>query len=727
VTISVVHTTQSNSLTTTIPSTTAGNCLVVVVMPYASETGVTGVTLGGSADNFSKAVENIWSSGAGNGVSIWVDPNCAGGQTSVVISGSGLYVDSSDGGVVIYEVSGLATSSVVDKTASNNGDASEGSSYSSGTTATTTVASEIFIGGASTFNALSTLPSGYTNTEVTGDLAVAGYQIVSSTGTATYAGTQSSSGQWAAGVVTLKANSGTNVNGLVSTATVAAHFGSLTRSISLNPSAVAVIAGQANAIGLQRPPAVPVNPGYTWKKHFKRNFRQQPLQPAIGQIQPPYSPPGTPINPGQAWKKRFGYPKRQLQITYNSPTTKLPAINVGVIAPSHTTLSVVGGHAFSVNVSAAAYFGSVNIKSSPPPATVTIVSQSATKITKSGIVSTVAVAPIAPAYTPVYSSTYSLGRIFVLMSLPAVTVNVTAYYGNAGITHPLTGEVTQVSVAAYYGHVGSSVSITKNISVAAHFGMIRSAYTGAATATISIASTAASKTVFHSPGTLNIGIYGEYGHVRAGNSQTSNPAAVTVAAYIGTPAVSSKLTGRVSVTSAVHAQTAVSGNVATVFSASHIGTVKISLNKTSATSVAANSGTPKISKAGLASGIAVFPTVHIAASPHGIASAVSVAAAINSKISTGNANASVQIQAYPGTPKIFIPGRASGVTVAAQKEGTDVGVPKAQVSVQAHAGYPAVIYEISANVTVIAYYGAAGVNNAFAHIVNGQWGARLWQ
>src|SRR6185437_3767951 len=184
--ISVVHTTSANTLTVTIPSTTAGNCLIVCVGSFNSTTPATisGITLGGSADNFAAATSNNSQTAA---VFIWCDPNCAGGQTSVVISGSNLVVGSGTGGVVIYEVSGLATASVVDKV--SNSSAGVGSTFTSGTTATTTVANEFWVGIGIGSNGGATGPSSpWANTTPGGGACVAGQQIVSSTGTATYSG-----------------------------------------------------------------------------------------------------------------------------------------------------------------------------------------------------------------------------------------------------------------------------------------------------------------------------------------------------------------------------------------------------------------------------------------------------------------------------------------------------------------------------------------------------------
>jgi hypothetical protein len=185
-------------------STTAGNCVVVVVNAFnnSSTPSVSGVTLGGSADNFTQAVSVVNSSSSYVLSAIWVDPGCAGGQTAVAVSGSNLTVNSNFG-ITIYEVSGLAASNVTDKTSSSS--ANSGTSWTSGTTATTTQANEFWIGAVTTAATSFTQPGAWTNSAYTSN-AGSGYQIVSSTGTATYNATLSPSTDWSACVAALKPN-----------------------------------------------------------------------------------------------------------------------------------------------------------------------------------------------------------------------------------------------------------------------------------------------------------------------------------------------------------------------------------------------------------------------------------------------------------------------------------------------------------------------------------------
>ncbi|MGD6749145.1 hypothetical protein [Streptomyces sp. BH105] len=192
--------------------TSAGNGLIVLVAASgtsANPTSVSAMTLGGVADNFSQ----ISTFGSGTDTAIgatWLDLNCAGGQTAVSITASGgsgtLAVMAS-----VYEWSGLAASSVLDRTANSVSGGS--TSWTSTATAATTQAAEVWVGvvfttqsGAGTI----TGPGGpWTNlaqvSQAQGsfdDRWISGYQQVA----ATYAGTVSPSSQWIAKVVTLKLN-----------------------------------------------------------------------------------------------------------------------------------------------------------------------------------------------------------------------------------------------------------------------------------------------------------------------------------------------------------------------------------------------------------------------------------------------------------------------------------------------------------------------------------------
>jgi hypothetical protein len=107
-----------NSLTTctvTLPkATTKGNLVVVAVATWANTANptVSGVTLGGSADNFASVVSETGGNDNMN-TYIWADPDCGQSSATIVVtctggSGTGPIIQ-----VLVWEVSGtLSTSSV---------------------------------------------------------------------------------------------------------------------------------------------------------------------------------------------------------------------------------------------------------------------------------------------------------------------------------------------------------------------------------------------------------------------------------------------------------------------------------------------------------------------------------------------------------------------------------------------------------------------------------------
>lgn len=198
---------------------TSGNCVIAAISDYAdthSGNTISSVELGSSADNWvaAKASQSQW------GAAIWVDPDSAGGNNTVNItlanSATSCHVD-------IYEISGLAASSVTDKTSSSSG---TGTSYTSGTTGTTTQAHEFWVG--TTSGLINTFPSGWT------ELDYSCYDIVSSTGTATFSGTLQTTADWDAVVVTLLPATNITVNLVTATVAIAAPAPSLQYPVTVD-------------------------------------------------------------------------------------------------------------------------------------------------------------------------------------------------------------------------------------------------------------------------------------------------------------------------------------------------------------------------------------------------------------------------------------------------------------------------------------------------------------
>jgi hypothetical protein len=106
--VALVQEADAASSSVTLSATTAGNTLVVAVacLGPTSATGVTGITLGGSPDNFTliapgPSARDATSPNDYLNVSVWADANCASG-TAAVVTGTGVQA------VWAFEFSGLA-------------------------------------------------------------------------------------------------------------------------------------------------------------------------------------------------------------------------------------------------------------------------------------------------------------------------------------------------------------------------------------------------------------------------------------------------------------------------------------------------------------------------------------------------------------------------------------------------------------------------------------------
>jgi len=187
---------------------TPGNCLVALIVAQQKTAGsaptVTGVLLGGAADNWAAAVTPPTASNTGFVSSnAWTDQDCAGGSAAVAVAVTfaSTTTGSNEGlvGVDVYEVSGVAATGAVDQVITHTTNSS--TSFSSSATGTTTQASEIAFGlaGFTDNNLAATITppvSPWVNEaqiQPGGSTAYAqsGYQVTTTTKTLTYAGTSS--------------------------------------------------------------------------------------------------------------------------------------------------------------------------------------------------------------------------------------------------------------------------------------------------------------------------------------------------------------------------------------------------------------------------------------------------------------------------------------------------------------------------------------------------------
>jgi hypothetical protein len=208
-TISVAQAVRKNALSNTITATGSGNGLVVCIGSFSGsfQGTISSVKLG--TTNLTQAVTKTDTTEGFASTWIYYLPNAPSGQTSLVVAGSNLTVDSADGSVDIIEVAGLATASMLDVTNVANG---SGSTYSVSSGALAQPNEIIFgitdgvsLGSASTWTMVGT-PSG----------SATGYKIVSAATSQTFTGSAASGG-WAASLASFKAPSSANrgVTGII--------------------------------------------------------------------------------------------------------------------------------------------------------------------------------------------------------------------------------------------------------------------------------------------------------------------------------------------------------------------------------------------------------------------------------------------------------------------------------------------------------------------------------
>jgi hypothetical protein len=338
--------TSGTTVTVTLTSPTgAGNCLAVCIGGSQGTTNptVSGITLGGSPDNFNRA--EAVNNNADTDCEIWLDPGCAGGRTSVVVTFNAGTGSTPGMSVWVMEWSGVTPVSPADKTNGQNGAATSWSSLSSGTLSQ---AVEVVIGAVSVAGGTGVTLTGpsspWTNLaqENGGDSValMAGYQAVIATTAQTYSGTSSLDAAYGAVIVTLRGpviSPGGSLRAAPGR-TWTRRFQPWRRAVQAQamPGPVTVISGSlamspmaiAGSGGLTPPPGPPpaALPGVTWRRRFRRGRRpaapvQRTAPAAItmsgslamapmavsGTMPAPTFQPIAPAaaQPGRAWKRRF--------------------------------------------------------------------------------------------------------------------------------------------------------------------------------------------------------------------------------------------------------------------------------------------------------------------------------------------------------------------------------------------------------------------------------------
>jgi hypothetical protein len=206
------------------PATIAGQTLVALTGSFQSTANptVSAVKIGTLADNWA-AANTAYSNGTMN-AAIWIDPGCAGGQTSAVITFTGGTGTNPEVGAFIFAVPNLAASPLDTAPAGGNG---TGTSWSAGSTGPLAQAAEVAFAiiVADELGGAAILPPGAPWVEESpisgggGLLAMlAGYQVTTTAGSLTYAGTLTSSTIYGTCMITLKAASSAPVAAVPGTA-----------------------------------------------------------------------------------------------------------------------------------------------------------------------------------------------------------------------------------------------------------------------------------------------------------------------------------------------------------------------------------------------------------------------------------------------------------------------------------------------------------------------------
>lgn len=187
---------------------TNGNFLVAVISTKRTSSPVTSITQTGAT--WALAVSKVGTTlGANNTTDIWYAENVSGAATTVTVNLGG----STNASCVFAEYSGLATASTLDQTASDADDYGTRSTAVTGTTATTSQAVELWIGGVTDNTGNTWTGTGGSFTKVAESLGTLVCNtldefIASSTGTASTSNTHASvplSGQWTGAIATFKA------------------------------------------------------------------------------------------------------------------------------------------------------------------------------------------------------------------------------------------------------------------------------------------------------------------------------------------------------------------------------------------------------------------------------------------------------------------------------------------------------------------------------------------
>ncbi len=206
----------ASSLAVAVAAPTVGNTLIAVIATRSSSaSAVAGITNGGTTLSWTRAVQTTPSTTTTT--EIWYAPVLAGAATPVTISLSA----SVFAAAVVTEYSGVLTANPLDVTA-NNSNGSNSAAASTGTTAATTQASALAVGGiglrssayslGTPTNSFVAIANSASSGSATSNAKVYAFdKILTSIGTLTSGGTVSTSSRWSGALAIFRAASSANL------------------------------------------------------------------------------------------------------------------------------------------------------------------------------------------------------------------------------------------------------------------------------------------------------------------------------------------------------------------------------------------------------------------------------------------------------------------------------------------------------------------------------------
>lgn len=708
------------SLSFTTP-TTAGNCVVVVVCDSKAGSVVTATaaTLGGSADNFgASAVLTAGGASASNAMaSFWVDKNCTGGQTAVAAT----LTNQTDPVMFIYELSGIDPSSPLDLAV--GAATTSSSSFSSGSSGTSAVANEIFIGAVCVRLGLGTVGtvSGFTNLNQTGASSVkgeAGYVIVAATTSQTYTSTISTSAPHAAGILSLKQGSPAAKPttqavpfGLVAPYPMNIVAGSYVYSVQNPANIPSIIFAEPNIAAVTvTAPTGSGQANYTSSPQFPLHLLQsvpQYLRLSVFAVTPPSSP-------------------------------KAGAAVQGLSAAVNIT-AVTGSEA--VNYASVQQFPFPLNSPWPLPVIAPRVKpqrQNQPRFTVPGVTATVTVTAQTGSATPNVTGEFSTVAVSAKLGTQFARINYAVPFPFKNYPYPLN-IISNLRPQNPASKPGTYVAgLTAYVNTQANFGISSALYyitpqfpftnlalplplrrlrqqNFAATPQHVFSGIASVVTVRSNFGTVSASPHG-------------NVSAVAVAARTGvTKIVVTEAAAHVSVVSFAKTTISVRGNVSADTVTARFGRIVLSVSSHGSVTVTPRTGSPKITVTGAPSAVRSASTARVTISPHGNVSSVTAASSVHISTSASIGTAVLSVLARTGTPNITINQVNKGaVNIKAYVEGVAFTGLLAHATVLARFGSISVVKAVSpGSVAVKSYIGSAGMDKSFGNLVPLHWSAKL--